>query len=142
MHDDLYSLFRSAPLLTAGFIALVIGNIGFPGTIGFNAEHSIILGGLNGNWLMLLTVFLSVLLSAGYFLMYFKRALLDNRPVCSVAGEQKFRDLQPKEACIALVFAGLVFLNGLFEPYLELSDSSVEAASSRFKPVVTQVSNE
>jgi NADH-quinone oxidoreductase subunit M len=137
IQGDHSALFRSAPLLTAGLIALVIGNIGFPGTIGFNAEHNIIMGGLSGGWLMLLTVFLSVLLSAGYFLMYFKRTLLDNRPA-SLADGSYYKDLQPREALIALVFTLLVFLNGLFEPYLALSDSSLEAISSRFESVSTQ----
>ena len=137
VNADHYALFRSAPLLTAGLIALVIGNIGFPGTIGFNAEHNIIMGGLGGNWLMLFTVLLSVLLSAGYFLMYFKRTLLDNRSA-SLADESRFKDLQPREAFIALVFTALVFLNGFFEPYLALSDSSLEAVSSRFEAVLTQ----
>jgi NADH-quinone oxidoreductase subunit M len=131
-----YYLYRSSPLLTASFIALALGNIGFPGTISFNAEHNMIMAGINNNWLMLLTVFIGVLLSASYFLMYFKRTLLDSRTV-DFDGNNKFKDLQPREALIALVFVALVFSNGLFEPYIEYLDSSLEAVSSHLEYATT-----
>jgi NADH-quinone oxidoreductase subunit M len=129
-NNDHYRLFRSAPLLAIAFIALVIGNIGLPGTIGFNAEHSIILGGLSGNWFMLLIATLGILLSAGYFLMYFKRALLDTRIVDS-SDNRKFIDLKPRELFIALIFLALVYVNGLFEPYIEFG--SVDSLVNRFE---------
>jgi NADH-quinone oxidoreductase subunit M len=133
INNNHYSLFRTAPLLTVSFIALVIGNIGFPGTLGFNAEHTIILGALSGNWLMLITVVLAALLSAGYFLMYFKRTLLDNR-LADSGDIQKFADLKLREALIMLVFLVLVYVNGLFEPYIELG--SIDTISSRFESLV------
>ncbi len=133
INNNHYYLFRTTPLLTASFIALVIGNIGFPGTFGFNAEHTIILGALSGNWVMLITVVLAALLSAGYFLMYFKRTLLDNHLVSS-GNNLNFSDLKFREALIMLVFIALVYVNGLFEPYIELD--SIYAISSRFESLV------
>jgi NADH-quinone oxidoreductase subunit M len=123
--NDLKSLggiVQQAPKLSAVFFILGLAFIAIPGTSGFTAEFLILLGVFSYNWIYAVLALMGVVLSASYFLSYFRKAFL---------GEVRTKytgsyDLTCREWLIiapALIF---VFWIGLFPTmFLDITNSSV-----------------
>ena len=131
--NAIFLLFKSTPLLTISFIGFVLGSIGFPGTFKFYAEHAIFLAGFDGDWFVIPILVLQIFLTAAYFLVYFKRTMVETVPGGEGAEPRSFKDLNVREFSIVFVLLFLVFFNGLFGHHLMSATSgSVDALQERF----------
>ena len=108
---SLGGLAQPLPRLTALFLLLGMASIGLPGTNGFVAELLMLLGILQVSPGLAVVALLGVILSAAYFLGFFRHAFLG--PVMQPAVASAM-DLRPRELLIASVMGLLVLTGGLF----------------------------
>ncbi|MCP5158089.1 MAG: NADH-quinone oxidoreductase subunit M [Gammaproteobacteria bacterium] len=108
---SLGGLAQPLPRFTALFLLLGMASIGLPGTNGFIAELLILLGVLQASPSLAALALLGVILSAAYFLNFFRHAFLGPiaQPTVALA-----LDLRPRELLIAGVMGLLVLVGGLF----------------------------
>lgn len=102
---------KSMPLLASFFLLFGLAGMGVPGTNGFPAELLIFIAALQTHTGAGLAALFGMVLSAGYFLVIYRRAFLgpiDNPAVASAA------DLRPRELVLVAVLAGLVLAIGFF----------------------------
>ncbi len=122
---------RTMPLLAVFFFIIGLASIGTPGTSGFPAEFLIFLGAFRVHWALGAVAVLGIILSAGYFLLYYERAFFG--PVTRDAVREA-RDLRPRETVIAAALVVVIFFIGLFPaPLLNITGGSTEALAERIE---------
>jgi NADH-quinone oxidoreductase subunit M len=120
---SLGGLAQQMPRLSAVFFIFGMAFIAVPGTSGFTSEFLILLGAFDANWIYAILGLAGVILSACYFLNYFRKAFL---------GEIKTQytssyDLERREWLIITPALVVIFWLGLFPaPFLDITSSSVE----------------
>ena len=102
---------NTMPLLTAFFFLLGLASMGVPGTNGFPAEFLILISALEVHTGAGIAVLATIVLGAAYFLGIYRRAFLG--PVTSSVVMESM-DLRQRELLVAVIFAMLVLLLGLF----------------------------
>ncbi|TCS72365.1 NADH dehydrogenase subunit M [Sulfuritortus calidifontis] len=102
---------KTMPWLASFFLLFGLAGMGVPGTNGFPAELLIFVAALQTHTGAGLAALFGMVLSAGYFLIMYRRAFLgpvENPAIASA------RDLRPRELILATVLAVLVLAIGLF----------------------------
>ena len=102
---------RPMPLLAAFFLLLGLAGMGVPGTMGFPAEHLILIGSLQAHLGSGLAALFGVVLTAAYFLGLYRKAFFG--PVRSTVVTDAV-DLVPRELALAGALAAVVVLAGLY----------------------------
>lgn len=120
---SLGGLARSMPLAATFFLMLGLAGMGVPATSGFAAEHLILLSALKAHTGAGFAALGGVIIGAGYFLGFYRRAFLG--PVRSEAVAAAV-DLRPREQAIVVVLALLVLAGGLW-PALVLDTTRAAA---------------
>ncbi|MDQ3507960.1 MAG: NADH-quinone oxidoreductase subunit M [Actinomycetota bacterium] len=122
---------RTMPLLAVFFFIVGLASIGTPGTSGFPAEFLIFLGAFQVHWALAVVAVVGIILSAGYFFVYYERAFFG--PVTRDA-VRKATDLRPRETAIAAALVVVIFFIGLFPaPLLNMTSGSTEALAERIE---------
>ena len=126
--SDLHALggvTRHMPRLATLFFIVGIASVGMPGTLNFNGEFMILMGGFAAHPAIAAVGVLGVILSAGYFLWYYERAFFG--PVKNPA-LARLPDLGHRDTLVAASLAALVIAGGLFPAKLqEVTGPSVTA---------------
>lgn len=102
---------KSMPLLASFFLLLGLAGMGVPATSGFPAELMIFVAALQTHTGAGLAALFGMVLTAGYFLVIYRRAFLgpiDNPAIATAS------DLRPRELALVVVFAALVLTIGFF----------------------------
>ncbi len=114
------------PLLASFFLLFGLAGMGVPGTSGFPAEFLILLSALNTHTGAGLAALFGVVLGAGYFLGYYRRAFLG--PVRNTVVAEAL-DLGRRELLLASLLLALILFAGLYPAgVLDLT----EAAAGRW----------
>ncbi|MBF0305534.1 MAG: NADH-quinone oxidoreductase subunit M [Alphaproteobacteria bacterium] len=108
---SLGGLARAMPLAASFFLLLGLAGMGVPATSGFAAEHLILLSALKAHTGAGFAALGGVIIGAGYFLGFYRRAFLG--PVRNEAVAAAI-DLRPREMAIVAVLAALVLAFGLW----------------------------
>jgi NADH-quinone oxidoreductase subunit M len=103
---------RPMPLLASLFLIVGLGSMGAPGGAGFAAEHLIAVGAFQSHIGMGLTVLLTAILGAAYFLGFFRRAFFG--PLARSASGEAMIDLRPRELAVAVLMASLTLAVGIW----------------------------
>jgi len=125
---------KSMPLLASFFFLFGLAGMGVPATSGFPAEFLILLSALNSHTGAGLAALFGVVLGAGYFLSYYRRAFLG--PVSNSVIMDAL-DLRRRELLLVSVLAVLILYAGL-NPNSVLDFTS--AASRNWVEHLTSVS--
>jgi NADH-quinone oxidoreductase subunit M len=116
-------LVNRMPLYAFAFMVFTLANVGLPGTSGFVGEFLALIGTFKANIPVATLATLGVILSAGYALWLYRKAIFGVLDKPSLAG---IMDINSREI---LVLAPLVILTILFgvypKPILDLSAASV-----------------
>lgn len=128
LHTRLISRFggiaRSMPIFASFFMVFALSNIGFPGTSGFVGEFMIILGGIKGNFWVVLCAATTLVVGAVYTLWMYKRVFYG--PVAN-EGVAMLSDVNYFEMGIFTLAALGVFFIGLYpDLLLQMSHASIE----------------
>ena len=102
---------KSMPLLASFFFLFGLAGMGVPPTSGFPAEFLILLSALNTHTGAGLAALFGVVLGAGYFLSYYRRAFLG--PVRSTLLSD-VPDLRGRELMLVSILAALILTVGLY----------------------------
>jgi len=122
---------RTLPLLASLFLLFGLTSLGLPGTSGFPAELLILVSALHTHTGAGLAALFGMVLSAAYFLGFYRRAFLGPIVHGDVAGAQ---DLRPREIAVALVFAFVIIAVGFHPaPVLDLIRPAAEVWIGRLK---------
>jgi NADH-quinone oxidoreductase subunit M len=114
------------PLLASFFLLFGLAGMGIPGTSGFPAEFLILLSALNTHTGAGLAALFGVVLGAGCFLGYYRRAFLG--PVGNTVVAEAV-DLGRRELMLAALLLALILFAGLYPAgVLDLT----EAAAGRW----------
>lgn len=124
---------KPMPRLASFVFILGLAAIGVPGTNGFAAEHLILIGAFIARPGFGLAALIGVVLSAAYFLGFFRRAFFGpTLPETAMNGA----DLRPRELALMTWLAGLALLTGLVPGWvLNISRVSVDAWVSHVNSV-------
>lgn len=102
---------KSMPLLASFFFLFGLASMGVPATSGFPAEFLILLSALNTHTGAGLAALFGVVLGAGYFLSYYRRAFLGPVSNTVVADAP---DLRRRELVLVSLLAVLILIAGLY----------------------------
>jgi NADH-quinone oxidoreductase subunit M len=102
---------KSMPLLASFFFLFGLAGMGVPATSGFPAEFLILLSALNTHTGAGLAALFGVVLGAGYFLSYYRRAFLG--PVSNTVVMDAL-DLRRRELLLVSVLAVLILYAGFY----------------------------
>lgn len=115
---------KTMPLLASFFLLFGFAAMGVPGTSGFPAEFLILLSAINTHTGAGLAALFGVVLGAGYFLSFFRRAFLG--PVKNSVVEDSL-DLLPRELWLVALLAALILAAGFYpNGVLDFTHSSAE----------------
>ncbi|HET9078598.1 MAG TPA: NADH-quinone oxidoreductase subunit M [Acidimicrobiales bacterium] len=120
---DLGGIQKSAPILAAIFLAVVMSAVGLPGLNGFAGEFLVLVGTFITHrwWAVVATS--AVVTGVIYMLWAYQRTF--HGPV--VAGNEAVRDISWREiAAVAPLLAGMVFLGVFPRPFLDRITPSVQ----------------
>ena len=127
---QLGQLFGRWPLLSAFFLLFGLAGIGLPGTSGFPGELLIIVAALHDHTGAGLAALFATVVGAAAFLAPYRAAFFGSGSASAKAQSESdpLADLLPRELAIALVFAALVLIVGVYPmPWLELLRPAAEA---------------
>jgi NADH-quinone oxidoreductase subunit M len=120
---------RHMPLLATFFFIIGLASIGTPGTSGFPAEFLIFLAAFRVHWALAVVGVVGIILSAGYFFLYYERAFFGPATREAV---RTARDLRPREVMISVALVAVIFWIGLYPaPLLEMTGGSTDALAER-----------
>ncbi len=102
---------KSMPLLASFFFFLGLANMGVPGTSTFPAEFLIIVSTLDKYTGVGLAALFGIILSAGYFLVIYRKAFLGE---CKSEVVADAVDLKSRELLIVIVMSAIVLFVGLY----------------------------
>lgn len=118
-------LVRTAPTLTGLFLVISLAYAGFPGTLGFVAEHLASHGAFDAHAAIAMTMLAAVNLASVVLWWSFARACLGPWRQAHLA---KFRDLLPRERAVLLAIAVIVLGVGWWlEPWVAMLEPSLAA---------------
>jgi NADH-quinone oxidoreductase subunit M len=132
--DRLGELFDRMPVIGIAFLVAALSIVGMPGTPGFDAVHLVLEDAMHRFGALVTTAAaLGNVVAAGFLLLAFQRAFLAPRP----DGVPPPRPVPPSAlerlvaAAVTLVLLGTGFFS---EPWLELTERSVEGLTALFPP--------
>ncbi|MBF0416737.1 MAG: NADH-quinone oxidoreductase subunit M [Magnetococcales bacterium] len=128
-------LARPLPVMSGLFLLLGLAGMGMPLTSGFPGELLLVISSLKAHAGSGLAGLGGVILGAGYFLGFYRKAFLGplNRNLPEILPE-----LLPREKLVLYTFAGLILLLGLYPDWmLDLSRASASAWAERIAMVGT-----
>ena len=126
---------RHMPRLAALFFIVGLASVGMPGTVNFNGEFMILLGGWLAHPAIAAIGVLGVILSAGYFFWYYERAFFG--PSVNPA-HARLPDLGRRDSAVALALTALVLWGGLFPSTLQqVTGPSVTGVVERLQAAST-----
>ena len=108
---NLGGIARTMPLLASFFFIFGLAGMGVPATSGFPAEFLILLSALNTHTGAGLAALFGIVLGAGYFLNYYRRAFLG--PVGNAVVAEAL-DLRRRELLLVSLLTALILFAGLF----------------------------
>jgi len=130
-------LVNRMPLYAFAFMVFTLANVGLPGTSGFVGEFLALIGTFKANIPVAALATLGVILSAGYALWLYRKAIFGVLDKPSLAG---IMDIDRREI---LVLAPLVFLTIFFgvypKPILDMSAASVAQLLENYNQALTTV---
>lgn len=126
--DEYAGLGKRAPVLTGAFVVLALTMVGIPPGVGFFGKWYIALGAVKSQaWPIAIVVFVSTLLTLGYFMRLFERMYLNPPTIADGAGtsESPSND-RLKLAVIILTAIGAVALGLLSNTLVEMITPTIE----------------
>ncbi len=124
-------LWRSAPVMAAIFMVVMLSSIGLPGLNGFVGEFLIMLGAYLSIWQAAAFAVTGVILGALYMLWTYERVMFG--PITHAVNET-LRDLSAREISVMAPLLALMLLMGLYpRPLLRRMEPSVAELLSRVR---------
>ncbi len=122
--SELGGLQKSAPLLAAAFMVVMLSSIGLPGLNGFVGELLVLIGAFNAHRWWAVVAAAGVILAAVYLLWAYQRVF--HGPAS--AENAAMADLKMREGLLMLPFVAAIVLMGVYpKPVIERIEPAVDA---------------
>jgi NADH-quinone oxidoreductase subunit M len=119
MLDAFGGIKNLAPVFSAMYLIILLSSIGFPLTSGFTGEFLMITGITKLRLWIGALVGITIILSAGYMLVYYKKAMLGTTTLT------EFQDLIPRERLLFALITLFIFYVGVFPTiFLSITEKS------------------
>ncbi|MCV6974612.1 NADH-quinone oxidoreductase subunit M [Mycobacterium bourgelatii] len=115
---------KVAPILAGTFLVSCMATLSLPGLAPFVSEFLVLLGTFNRYWLAAAFGVTALVLAAIYMLWLYQRTMTG--PLA--AGNEKIRDLVPREIVVVAPLLALLFVLGVYpKPVLDVINPAVES---------------